>query len=91
MWTWLAHWTGLDNGSGPIYLFWSGIFSALPSFGVFSLLIGAYFKHACHVKGCPRIGRHKVDGTEWVVCAKHHPVGAPTSAAVTASTQDGDM
>lgn len=79
---WLAHWAGLDNASGPIYLFWSGIFSALTSFSVFGFLIGTYRKHNCHVKGCPRLGRHKVEGTDWVVCAKHHPVGPPTAVDV---------
>jgi hypothetical protein len=30
-------------------------------------------KHNCHVKGCPRIGRHPVDGTNYIVCQHHHP------------------
>lgn len=91
MWTWLAHWAGLDNPSGPIYAFWSGIFSALPSFGVFALVAGAYRKHNCHVRGCPRIGRHSIDGTNWVVCRKHHPElpnQAPTAETVTAAWQE---
>jgi hypothetical protein len=39
-------------------------------------------KHTCHVHRCPRIGRHKVEGTEYVVCRRHHPDGAPTHADV---------
>jgi hypothetical protein len=96
---WIAHWAGLDNGSGPVYLFWSGIFSALPSFGVFGLVAGAYYKHNCHVQGCPRIGRHHVEGTPYVVCTRHHPdtpATLPTTAAIhdayqaVTATKDGE-
>lgn len=81
--TWIAHWLGLDNPSGPIYLFWSGPFSALPSFGVVGLLAGLYRKHNCHVRRCWRLGHHRLDGTEWTVCRLHHPDlpnRAPTAA-----------
>ena len=46
-----------------------------------TLLGGAfavYRHHNCHASGCPRIGRHKVAGTEYVVCRRHHPDGAPS-------------
>lgn len=82
---WIAHWAGLDNGSGPIYLFWSGIFSALPSIGVFGVLIGAYRKHNCHIHGCWRIGRHPHG--RYVLCAKHHPEGAPTVDSIESEQQ----
>jgi hypothetical protein len=53
-----------------------------------TLLGGAYAilrRHNCHVKGCPRIGRHPVDGTSYVVCRKHHPAGKPTAEQVYAA------
>ena len=28
----------------------------------------------CHDKGCWRIGLHKVEGTPYKACRKHHPV-----------------
>src|SRR6478672_4864826 len=41
-----------------------------------TLLGGAYAivrRHNCHAKGCWRIGRHKVAGTDYIVCRHHHP------------------
>lgn len=76
---WLAHVLGLDNASGGWYLLWSGIF------GDVSLIGGAFVlvrKHNCHVRGCPRIGRHPIEGTTYVVCRKHHPDDAPTAEQV---------
>jgi hypothetical protein len=52
-----------------------------------TLLGGAYAiyrHHNCHVSGCPRIGRHKVAGTDYVVCRRHHPDEAPTAEQVLA-------
>ncbi len=52
-----------------------------------TLLGGAYAlyrHHNCHVSGCPRIGRHKVTGTEYVVCRRHHPDEAPSAERVLA-------
>lgn len=73
-WWWLQHLIGADNGSGPVYLFWSGFFGDMTIFtGVFML----YRKHNCHVTTCPRIGRHRVkghQGEEYVVCKRHHPI-----------------
>ena len=51
-----------------------------------TLLGGAYaiFRHHnCHVKHCWRVGRRAVEGTTYVVCHRHHPVGqAPTAEQV---------
>jgi hypothetical protein len=35
-------------------------------------------RHNCHVKGCMRIGRSPVRGTQFVVCRRHHPLDAPS-------------
>lgn len=64
----IAHWMGLDNASGPQYLFWSGIFGDITIFGG---LLGMYYKHTCHEKNCYRIGKHHIDGTPY--CTKHRP------------------
>jgi hypothetical protein len=53
-----------------------------------TLLGGAYAilrRHNCHVRGCPRIGRHPVAGTTYVVCRKHHPDESPTAEQVVAA------
>jgi hypothetical protein len=81
---WLAYWTGLTNGSGPRYLWWSGIGSDIGEVALLGGLIQIYRHTTCHVQGCYRIGRHKVAGTEHVTCRKHHPDDAPTHAQVLA-------
>lgn len=40
---------------------------------LFAAVIVWWRKHTCHVHGCPRIGRHLVEGTPYTVCRKHHP------------------
>lgn len=67
----LLHWVGLDNSSGTPYLFWSGIFGDMTIFGG---LVALYKHHNCHVKKCPRIGRHPFQ--HYRLCARHHP-GVP--------------
>lgn len=62
----LAHILGLDDPSGPWYLFWSGICGDLTLLGAAG---GVYHKHNCHQPKCPRIGKHVVGGTPW--CSKH--------------------
>lgn len=79
---WLAHFFGLDNASGPAYLFWSGVGSDITELAVLGGLVSLYRKHNCHVKGCPRLGRHLIAGTTYVVCARHHPEGAPTEQII---------
>jgi hypothetical protein len=52
-----------------------------------TLLGGAYAilrRHNCHAKGCWRIGRHKVAGTDYIVCRKHHPNETPTAGQILA-------
>lgn len=62
----LSHCLGLDNASGPLYLFWSGFFGDV---SIFAAFVGLYFHHNCHVKGCRRWGKHKVNGSPY--CTKH--------------------
>lgn len=71
---WLSHFLGLDNGSGPFYLWWSG-FGA--NFGEITLITTALVwakHHNCHTRGCYRLG-HPHDGQVW--CRRHHPKGSP--------------
>ena len=52
-----------------------------------TLLGGAYAivrRHNCHAKGCWRIGRHKVPGTDYIVCRKHHPHDTPSAEQILA-------
>jgi hypothetical protein len=53
-----------------------------------TLLGGAYAsirRHNCHAKGCWRLGRHKVPGTDYIVCRKHHPHTTPTAEDILAA------
>lgn len=53
MWHWLSHALGMDNGSGPIYLAWSGWGGDIAEIAV----IGAAWKILnCHEDGCWRVG-----------------------------------
>lgn len=73
-WLWL--YTGL-SGTGAYYAFWSGIFADITIFTAIGIW---YHKHNCHIHHCWRIGRHAVDGTDHIVCRKHHPEGHLTHA-----------
>ncbi len=75
-----AHWLGLDPGYWQA--FWQGAGADLGELAIIGGMINMARRHNCHVKGCFRVGRHPVEGTPWVVCARHHPTGAPTHADV---------
>lgn len=64
----VAHVLGLDDASGPWYLFWSGFFGDLALFGGGLAL---YHKHNCHERRCWRIARHTHDGSPY--CTRHKP------------------
>ena len=81
----IAHLLGIDNESGPWYAFWSGFGSDLGEIAIMGSLLALVRRHNCHVKGCPRLGRHPVAGTTWTVCRRHHPDGHPSAQDV----QDG--
>ncbi len=52
-----------------------------------TLLGGAYAiirRHNCHAHRCLRIGRHKVAGTDYIVCRKHHPRSSPSAEQILA-------
>lgn len=82
MGAWLAHVLGLDDASGAAYLWWSGIGADLSEFALVGALLAHLRRFNCHVHGCPRLARHPVTGTGFVVCRRHHPDGAPTAADV---------
>lgn len=74
MWHAILHFFGVTNGSGEPYLAWSGAGSDLAYLSVFAL---AYRRLNCHQDGCKRIGLHKVEGTPYTTCRRHHPaIGA---------------
>lgn len=62
----LSHILGLSDPNSAWYLWWSGFFGNLP---IFAGVLIYYHKHNCHKKGCPRIGKHEIDGTPY--CSKH--------------------
>lgn len=73
---WLTHALGLDNGSGPIYLAWSGAGADLGELAIIGGLVTHYRRMTCHVdtpRFCWRPGVHPVAGTPYKTCKKHHP------------------
>lgn len=70
---------GFRNGDGnsPEYLFWSGAGSDLAYLTFVAAAIGYLRANNCHVKRCPRIGRHEFTepdtGTKRKLCWRHHP------------------
>jgi hypothetical protein len=68
---WLLHSSGVDDGSGAWYLWWSGFFSNVAIFAAFFV---ALRRLNCHEPHCWRIGRFPVVGTPYHTCTKHHPV-----------------
>jgi hypothetical protein len=93
-WHWLVHWTGCDYGlrygKWSFYGFWSGFGSDIAEVTIIAGLVAVYRKHACHVRGCPRIGHHpftdEATGAVYVLCRKHHP--RVPDAGVTAGQLD---
>jgi hypothetical protein len=71
-----ARWTWHDPDG---YNFISGPLADITLFG------GGYAiarRHNCHVKGCWRIARSRVAGTDYIVCRRHHPHERPTAEKV---------
>lgn len=83
----IAHILGIDNVSGYWYAWWSGFAGDL---SILATPIVLLRKHNCHVRGCPRVGRHPVTGTGWTVCRKHHPEDHPTARDVKVGAPDAD-
>jgi len=85
----VRHWVALHTGilnAGPdkYYNFWSGFGSDLGEATLISAVgVGLYTgmrKVNCHTKGCWRIGKHRLEGTPYVLCRHHHP-GVPSKGA----------
>jgi hypothetical protein len=92
MWSWWIHMLGWDANTGTApyryghiqpYAPWSG---SVSDFGLIAASASGFTftwaflrKHNCHTRRCWRIGRHKVEGTEFIVCRKHHPEDKPTA------------
>lgn len=66
----IIHILGVDNLTGAWYGFWSGPAGSL---GILATPFVLLRKHNCHAKRRLRLGRHPVEGTTYLVCAKHHP------------------
>lgn len=71
---WLIHLLGIDTQQSWAYDFWSGFGPCLISATTLGAGVWAFVRSRnCHVHRCWRIGRHRVAGTEHVVCRHHHP------------------
>jgi hypothetical protein len=75
---WLAVHTGTINEPGVYYGFWSGFGSDI---GEYAILVGisaglyhSFRRHNCHEPRCWRIGLHRVEGTPFIACRRHHPL-----------------
>ena len=81
----ISHFFGLDGAE--FYSFWSGIGADIGQLALIGGAIGLYRKHNCHVHRCWRMGKAPIEGTPWIVCHHHHPVGKPTEAHIDALKQ----
>jgi hypothetical protein len=84
VWHPLAHWLGLDDPGGRVYLFWSGVGSDLTELAIIGGLISVYRRHTCEVHRCWRLARHTT-AADHNVCRKHHPDDHLTAEQVTAA------
>lgn len=75
---WLAVHTGTLIETGPYYGFFSGFGSDIGEVAIIGGMITFARHHNCHQPRCWRIGRHRIEGTDYVVCRKHHPEDAKT-------------
>lgn len=80
----LLIWLGLTNPSGTAYLAWSGIVANLGQLTLVGAVVTLWRKHMCHARGCWRMGKHSVEGTDWTVCRRHHPKESIRQSAPTA-------
>lgn len=78
LWLQVLHWIGLDDPSGPIYLFWSGFAGNIAL--LLAILAAPWIqwkRNNCQVRHCWRFGRHPfTDPDERVarhLCYLHHP------------------
>lgn len=62
----------------PPLVFSDSLLEVLTLLSLLTLAAGGYRKINCHEPWCWRIGRHRVEGTPYIVCHKHHP-GLPGS------------
>ena len=83
----IAHILGLDNASGPWYLWWSGACADLGMIGAAYTLIR---RHNCEVHHCWRIGRHATAAGHRV-CARHHPEDQITAAVVASAHEQASQ
>ena len=91
--SWL--WAHLLNGLGvrprtpsTAYNWWSGAGSDIGELAILGALLHGYKHINCSTAWCPRIGHHKVEGTPFTTCRKHHPTipdKAPTVAEIHAA------
>lgn len=91
--SWLLHFSGVDNGSGRWYLWWSGFGANFQEYALIGAVVLLYRRHNCHVHRCWRVGRYPVEGTGYVVCRAHHPEGPVTAGQVAArhAARGGDI
>jgi hypothetical protein len=74
---WLAVFVGVRNDSWATW--WGGFGADLPEFAIFLVL---YRKFVCHADTCRRLGVHRVVGTPFTTCRKHHPHGGNSAEAI---------
>lgn len=73
MMRWIAHILGIDTQQSYWYDFWSGIGTQIT---LLVAAVGAFHRHNCHRRRCPKIGKHVVNGTPY--CARHIPDRCPS-------------
>lgn len=68
---WLWHVLGIDTQQSQWYDFWSGFATKLPNPTEIIMAVVWYKHNLCHIERCPRLGKHKFNGSPY--CWRHHP------------------
>lgn len=69
-WAWLVHVLGIDTQQSWAYDYWSGVGTQVSLPNV--VLAVLWYRHnCCHRPWCPRMGKHRPDGTPY--CRHHLP------------------
>lgn len=81
-WHLIAHWLGLDDPGGPVYLAWSGVVGDLTELAIIGGLITLVRRHTCHEPRCWRIGHAVIDDRGTLSCWRHYPGERPARGHV---------
>ena len=76
----------VPSGTSAMYQLWSGFMPALTVLTLLGSAASFYHLHNCHQRRCPRLGKHKVDGTPGAAVTTSRPVHSHHARALATIT-----